>query len=77
VNRTIAPIDTLPKALPFALLFFLAMIGVGRLSFLLIEQPFMRLRRPYLGPAVQPSASHAAADFTAVSGIGRITAPSA
>ena len=59
VDSYILRLDNIYKALPFALLFFLAMIPVGRLSHLLIEAPFMRLRRPYLGPET-PSRTEAA-----------------
>ncbi len=44
-------------ALPFGTLFFLLMIGVGRISYRCIEEPFLKFRMPYLdrGETVRPA----------------------
>ena len=41
-------LDSLYVALPWSLLFFLAMTGVGHLSYKLIESPPLRFRKSYI-----------------------------
>lgn len=48
VNDHVMRIDSLPLALPWAFLFFLAMLGIGHLSWKLVEEPPLKWRVPYL-----------------------------
>lgn len=48
VDERVMKLTSLYVALPWALLFFLFMVGVGHLSFKLIESPPMRLRKAYI-----------------------------
>jgi len=47
INRNVMNLPTVYHALPWAILLFLCMIGVGHVSWKLVEQPFLRLRKPY------------------------------
>jgi len=47
VNEHVMRMPTLFHALPWAILFFLLMMAVGHLSWRMIEEPPLRLRRPY------------------------------
>ncbi|MEA1071022.1 acyltransferase [Sphingomonas sp. LY160] len=49
IDQHIMRLDSLYVALPWALLFFVAMIGVGHMSYKLIEEPpMLRLRKRYI-----------------------------
>ncbi len=48
IHRHVMRIDNLYAALPWSALFFIAMIGVGHLSFTFIERPPMRYRKRYI-----------------------------
>ena len=58
IDRHVMRLDSLVVALPWSALFFIAMIGVGHLSYTFIERPPMRFRRPYIRtaePALSPA----------------------
>lgn len=61
VDRHIMTLNNIYVALPWSVLFFLAMTGVGHLSYKLIEGPPLRFRTPYIKasrstqPAVLPA----------------------
>jgi len=48
IDRNVMALPTVYHALPWATLLFVFMIGVGHVSWKLIEQPFLKLRKPYL-----------------------------
>ena len=48
IDGYVMRLDSLYVALPCSALFFVAMIGVGHLSFIFIERPPMRYRKPYI-----------------------------
>ena len=48
IHQHIMRLDSLYVALPWSLLFFVAMIGVGHFSYIFIERPPMRFRKPYI-----------------------------
>ncbi len=48
INERVMHISTLYQALPWAVLFFVCMTLVGHLSWILVERPFLRFRRPYI-----------------------------
>lgn len=56
IDRHVMRLDSLYVALPWALLFFLVMTGIGHLSYKLIEEPPLRFRKSY----IRPHADHAA-----------------
>jgi peptidoglycan/LPS O-acetylase OafA/YrhL len=41
-------LTSLYAALPWALLYFVAMVGIGHMSFKFIEGPPLRFRKPYI-----------------------------
>ncbi len=51
IDQHIMRLDNFYVALPWAMICFVAMMPVGFLSWHLIEQPFLKLRRGYLKPA--------------------------
>lgn len=56
VHEHVMPIPTLALALPWAFLFFGFMMIVGSISWVLVEKPALRFRRPYLvKPAEAPT----------------------
>jgi peptidoglycan/LPS O-acetylase OafA/YrhL len=48
VDLYVVPLTSLYVALPFAALFFVAMVGIGHLSYVFIEAPPLKYRRKYL-----------------------------
>lgn len=50
IDRHVMRLDSLYVALPWSVLFFAAMIGVGHLSYTLIERPPLRFRKAYIKP---------------------------
>lgn len=54
IDQHVMRFTSLYIALPWSLLFFVVMVGVGHLSFKLIEEPPLRFRKPYL---VDPEAA--------------------
>jgi peptidoglycan/LPS O-acetylase OafA/YrhL len=48
VDAYVVPLTNLYIALPFAALFFVAMVGIGHLSYVFIEAPPLKFRRKYL-----------------------------
>lgn len=48
IDQHIMGFTSLYFALPWALLFFVAMVGVGHISYQLIEGPPLRFRKPYI-----------------------------
>lgn len=67
ISERIMPMDNIYVAIPWGLVFFIVMIGVGHLSFRCVEEPPMRLRRRYIkqprlltGPAASGGAGLAA-----------------
>ena len=74
VNEKIMDITSFYAALPWVILFYLSMVGVGHFSFQYIEKPFLRFRRPYVrnndeGSAIAPSETPADAPVR-VTGFG-------
>jgi peptidoglycan/LPS O-acetylase OafA/YrhL len=61
VDGHIMTLDNLYIALPWAIAFFAYMTALGRVSYTYIEEPFLRLRRPYF-KATSPPASVAAGE---------------
>lgn len=61
IDANVMAIGSLHAALPWALLFFIAMIGAGHVSFILIERPPLRFRKPYIR-TVAPRVMHAGPD---------------
>ena len=51
IDRHVMRLDSLYVALPWSMLFFVAMIGVGHLSYTFVEKPPMRFRKPYIKAA--------------------------
>lgn len=49
LHRNVLDLSNFWVALPFGTLFFVAMIGVGRIAYRCVEAPFLRYRMPYLG----------------------------
>jgi peptidoglycan/LPS O-acetylase OafA/YrhL len=59
IDEHVMPLTNLYVALPFAALFFVVMVGVGHLSYVVIEAPPLKYRRKYLrepGPGDQAAA---------------------
>jgi len=56
VNAHVMDITNFYLALPWIVIFYIAMIGVGHLSFHHIERPFLRFRKPYVAPDPPPAA---------------------
>ncbi|MCY7397804.1 MAG: acyltransferase [Sphingomonas bacterium] len=48
IDQHIMRLNSLYAALPWSLVFFIAMIGVGHLSYTFIEKPPLRFRKPYI-----------------------------
>jgi peptidoglycan/LPS O-acetylase OafA/YrhL len=48
VHERVIALDSYPLAFAWAALFFLAMMGLGAVSWALVEKPPLRLRKPYL-----------------------------
>ena len=65
VHRHIMRIDNLYLALPWAMVFFAYMTALGRVSYTYIEEPFLRLRRPYFKTS-SPSAAEPAGEGSAL-----------
>lgn len=51
VDDQIIELNSLYEALPWAMLFFVVMVGIGHISYKLIEEPALRFRRPYIKEA--------------------------
>ena len=51
IDAHVMALPTLYHALPWSMLFFLGMTVIGHVSWKLIEEPPLRWRRSYLGPA--------------------------
>ena len=53
INSRVMPLHSIYSVFPFALIFFVGMVGVGHISYRLIEAPFLKKRRPYLHPVAE------------------------
>jgi peptidoglycan/LPS O-acetylase OafA/YrhL len=57
INQHVMAFDSLYGALPWAMLFFIAMTALGHASYKLVEGPPMRFRKPYIRQAAQSAFS--------------------